>query len=211
MAVAGVAARKKTGETVSGDAGTYFKRHDGKLYLLLCDGMGSGPEANRESTLAVRLLEQLLQAGVDARRALTTLSSALALRGEETGGFTTVDLLQLDLFTGEGELFKLGAAPTYIKKRGEVQRLSGKSLPAGLAEGESDALDRFSLRLFPGDCVLMVSDGVCPGQEDGWLREMLAQFDGASPKELARELVTRDLKEATDDRTALVIRVDRRA
>ena len=40
MAVAGVAARKKTGETVSGDAGTYFKRHDGKLYLLLCDGMG---------------------------------------------------------------------------------------------------------------------------------------------------------------------------
>ena len=138
-------------------------------------------------------------------------SSALALRGEETGGFTTVDLLQLDLFTGEGELFKLGAAPTYIKKRGEVQRLSGKSLPAGLAEGESDALDRFSLRLFPGDCVLMVSDGVCPGQEDGWLREMLAQFDGASPKELARELVTRDLKEATDDRTALVIRVDRRA
>lgn len=210
MAVAGVAARKKTGETVSGDAGTYFKRHDGKLYLLLCDGMGSGPEANRESTLAVRLLEQLLQAGVDAPRALTTLSSALALRGEETGGFTTVDLLQLDLFTGEGELFKLGAAPTYIKKGGNVQRLSGKSLPAGLAEGEPSALDQFSLRLNPGDCVLMVSDGVCSGLEDGWLREELARFDGASPKDLARELVTRDLQDATDDRTALVIRVDRR-
>ena len=211
MAVAGVAARKKSGETVSGDAGTYFKRHDGKLYLLLCDGMGSGPEANRESTLAVRLLEQLLQAGVEARRALTTLSSALALRGEETGGFTTVDLLQLDLFTGEGELFKLGAAPTYIKKGGDVQRLTGKSLPAGLAEGEASALDQFTLRLAPGDCVLMVSDGVSSGLEDGWLRDQLARFDGESPKDLARELVTRDLKEATDDRTALVIRVDRRA
>ncbi len=211
MAVAGVAARKKSGETVSGDAGTYFKRHDGKLYLLLCDGMGSGPEANRESTLAVRLLEQLLQAGVEARRALTTLSSALALRGEETGGFTTVDLLQLDLFTGEGQLFKLGAAPTYIKKGGDVQRLTGKSLPAGLAEGEASALDQFTLRLAPGDCVLMVSDGVSSGLEDGWLRDQLARFDGESPKDLARELVTRDLKEATDDRTALVIRVDRRA
>ena len=160
MAVAGVAARKKSGETVSGDAGTYFKRHDGKLYLLLCDGMGSGPDANRESTLAVRLLEQLLQAGVDAKRALATLSSALALRGEETGGFTTVDLLQLDLFTGEGELYKLGAAPTYVKKGGNVQRLTGKSLPAGLAEGGADALDCFTLRLSPGDCVLMASDGV---------------------------------------------------
>ena len=210
MAVAGVAARKKTGETVSGDAGTYFKRHDGKLYLLLCDGMGSGPDANRESTLAVRLLEQLLQAGVEAKRALATLSSALALRGEETGGFTTVDLLQLDLFTGEGELFKLGAAPTYIKKGGNVQRLSGKSLPAGLAEGEGTALDRFPLRLGAGDCVLMISDGVCPGPEDSWLRERLAGFDGESPKDLARELVTRDLQDATDDRTALVIRVDRR-
>ena len=210
MAVAGVAARKKSGETVSGDAGTYFKRHDGKLYLLLCDGMGSGPEANRESTLAVRLLEQLLQAGVDARRALTTLSSALALRGEETGGFTTVDLLQLDLFTGEGELFKLGAAPTYVKKGNDVQRLSGKSLPAGLAEGSDEAADQFSLRLVPGDCVLMVSDGVCSGLEDGWLREKFAQFQGESPKDLARELVTQDSGEATDDRTALVIRIDRR-
>ncbi len=210
MAVAGVAARKKSGETVSGDAGTYFKRHDGKLYLLLCDGMGSGPDANRESTLAVRLLEQLLQAGVDAKRALATLSSALALRGEETGGFTTVDLLQLDLFTGEGELYKLGAAPTYVKKGGNVQRLTGKSLPAGLAEGGTEALDCFTLRLSPGDCVLMASDGVADRQEDGWLRERFAAFDGASPKDLARELVTRNLKAATDDRTALVVRIDDR-
>ena len=42
------------------------------------------------------------------------------------------------------------------------------------------------------------------------LRERFAAFDGTSPKDLARELVTRDLKDATDDRTALVIRVDRR-
>jgi len=210
MAMAGVAARKKNGETVSGDAGTYFKRSDGKLYLLLCDGMGSGPEANRESTLAVRLLEELLQAGVDSRQALSTLSSALALRGEETGGFTTVDLLQIDLFTGDGELYKLGAAPTYVKKGDQVQRLSGSSLPAGLAEGDPAALDRFSLRLSPGDCVTMVSDGICGTGDDGWLKEKLARFDGASPKDLARELITASPQEVTDDRTALVVRIDKR-
>ena len=211
MAVAGVAARKKSGETVSGDAGTYFKRADGKLYVLLCDGMGSGPEANRESSLAVRLMEQFLRAGVRPRQALTTLSSALALRGEDTGGFTTVDLLQVDLFTGEGELYKMGAAPTYIKKGETVQRLTGASLPAGLAEGEPAALDQFPLRLNPGDTVLMVSDGVCGSGEDGWLREKLAGFDGASPKDLARELITQTPQEATDDRTALVIRLEKRA
>ena len=56
----------------------------------------------------------------------------------------------------------------------------------------------------------MISDGVCSGLEDGWLRERFTQFDGESPKDLARELVTRDLKDATDDRTALVIRIDNR-
>ena len=210
MAVAGVAARRKSGETVSGDAGTYFKRWDGVLYVLLCDGMGSGPEANRESTLAVRLIEQFLQAGVEARQALTTLSSALALRGEETGGFTTVDLLQVDLFTGEGTLFKMGAAPTYVRKKEGVQRLTGASLPAGLGEGESPQLDQFPLRLGPGDTVLMVSDGICGTGEDGWLREKLEAFDGASPKDLAKELITQSPQEATDDRTALVIRIEMR-
>ena len=210
MAIAGVAAQKKNGETVSGDAGTYFKRSDGKLYLLLCDGMGSGPDANRESSLAVRLLEQLLQAGVSTRHALTTLSSALALRGEDTGGFTTVDLLEIDLFSGEGELFKLGAAPTYIKKGSTVQRLTGSSLPAGLAEGTPSSSDHFSLRLSPGDCVLMVSDGICGPGDDQWLRERLEQFDGVSPKDLARELITHSPQAATDDRTALVVRIDQR-
>lgn len=190
MALAGVAAQKKSGETVSGDSGTYFKRSDGKLYVLLCDGMGSGPDANRESSLAVRLLEQFLQAGVEPRHALSTLSSALALRGEETGGFTTVDLLQVDLFSGEGQLFKLGAAPSYVKKGSAVQRLSGTSLPAGLAEGEQGALDQFTLKLAPGDTVLMVSDGICGAGEDQWVKDKLAQFDGASPKDLARELIT---------------------
>ncbi len=172
--------------------------------------MGSGPEANRESSLAVRLLEQFLQSGVEAAQALTTLSSALALRGEDTGGFTTVDLLQVDLFTGEGELFKLGAAPTYLNKGSHVQRLSGTSLPAGLAEGSLSSLDRFPLSLVPKDVVLMISDGVCSPEQDGWLRDKLSKFDGSSPKDLARALITDSPQEATDDCTALVIRIEKR-
>lgn len=207
MAVAGIAAQKKDGETVSGDAGTYFKRADGVLYVLLCDGMGSGTEANRESSLAVRLLEQFLLSGVQPLQALATLSSALAMRGDENCGFTTVDLLQVDLFSGSGELFKLGAAPTYIKKGNTIQRLAGTALPAGLCEGEAD---RFTLRLCPGDTVLLVSDGICGTGEDDWLRERFAAFDGFSPKDLARALITQSPQGATDDRTALVIRIDHR-
>ena len=209
-ALAGVASRKKDGETVSGDAGTYFKCNNGKVYLLLCDGMGSGESAGRESGLAVRLLEEFLMTGVPADNALMTLASALALRGEEMGGFTTVDLLEADLFTGESVLYKMGAAPTYIRQGESVRRLSGSALPAGLNAGGGDGVDRFCLRLSPGDVVLMVSDGVCPTGEDDWLMEQLRQFRGASPRELAAKLVTCGGTQATDDRTALVVKLEKR-
>ena len=208
VAVAGVAARKKSGETVSGDAGTCFKRQDGTLCVLLCDGMGSGPEANRESTLAVRLLEQFLQAGVETEHALLTLNAALALRGET--GFTTVDLLQVDLFNGESVLYKFGAAPTYIRKGSQVRRLTGTSLPAGLDSGEQVRPDKTLLKLEPGDCVLMVSDGIVGTQDDQWLRDRLLQFDGQSPKELAASLITQTPEGATDDRTALAVKIGKR-
>ena len=56
----------------------------------------------------------------------------------------------------------------------------------------------------------MVSDGICSPDDDRWLMDKLAQFDGASPKDLARALITDSPQQGTDDRTALVIRIDRR-
>ena len=209
-ALAGVASRKKDGETVSGDAGTYFKRPDGKVYLLLCDGMGSGEAAGRESGLAVRLLEEFLMTGIPAQNALCTLASALALRGEETGGFTTVDLLEVDLFTGESALYKMGAAPTYVRQGECLRRLEGSALPAGLTAPAGEGVDRFPLRLSAGDWVLMISDGVCPDGKDDWLLEQLRQFRGDSPKELAAKLVAGAGKQAADDSTALLVKLEKR-
>lgn len=207
MAVAGVAARKKDGQTVSGDTGAWFKLDDGSLYVLLCDGMGSGPEASEDSTLAVRLLEQFLRAGVAPETALRTLNSALALRGEERAGFTTIDLLRVDLFTGEAAVYKYGAAPTYVRKGETVSRITGSALPAGLSAGEGGAPDVIALKLEAGDLVLLVSDGVTGGGDDIWLRQALGAFRGDSPKDLACALIDagdeRDV--GVDDRTALVL------
>ncbi len=211
MAVAGVAARKRDGETVSGDTGAWFKHDDGSLYVLLCDGMGSGAAAGEESALAVRLLEQFLRAGVAPARALQTVAAALGLRDEETGGFTTIDLLRVDLFTGAAGVYKYGAAPTYIKKGNQVTRITGSALPAGLS-GEPGAPDEARLELGPGDCVLLISDGVAGDGSDLWVRERLRDFSGESPKDLARALIEESETHggATDDRTALVLRVDKR-
>ena len=181
--------------------------------MLLCDGMGAGFPARRESALAVRLLEQFLRAGVRPENALRTLSSALALRNDETaGGFTTVDLLRVDLFTGEGAVYKYGAAPTYVRKGPAVNRITGASLPAGLVSGEGAAPDVTSLRLEAGDWVVLVTDGVAGGEGDQWVRDILAAFAGDSPRELAQAVLdgSRARAGAADDRTVLALRLARR-
>lgn len=212
MAVAGVSARKKEGQTVSGDSGAWFKTEEGGLFVLLCDGMGSGPEAHRESTTAIGLLEKFLRAGMEPEEALNTLNSALALRCEEEGGFTTIDLFRLDLYTGEAGFYKLGAAPTYVRRKGVVTRITGTALPAGLAVGDSTGADVSKLRLEAGDSVVLISDGVANADEDGWVKEALAQYDGADPKSLAAALMEGSAQRqgATDDRTAVVLTVKER-
>lgn len=209
---AGAAAQKKDGEVVSGDAGAWFKGEDGVLWLLLCDGMGSGPAAGRESGLAVRLLERFLRAGVPPEEALRTLNSALALRSEAEGGFTTVDLCKIDLFTGEGSLYKFGAAPTYLKKGDVVVRITGTALPAGLAAGESVEPDATPFALEAGDCLVLLTDGVTDGEEDGWLRQRLRASPGQPPRELARGILEEGAARAAsrDDRTVLVVQVEKR-
>ena len=211
MAVAGLSALGRDGIPVSGDAGAWFKDGSGRLCVLLCDGMGSGLAAHKDSDGALRLLEKFLRAGVEPGAALDTVGEALALRGEAEGGFTTVDLLRLDLFTGRGAVYKLGAAPTYLRRGGEVERLTGGSLPAGLA-GSGCEPDVFPLELKAGDWVVMVSDGISNGREDRWLRQAVTEFDGHSPRELAQKIMadSREQVGGGDDRTVIVLRLDAR-
>lgn len=204
-ALAGVAGRQRRGQEVSGDACAWFKDETGLLYFLLCDGMGSGPLARQESELTVRLLEKFLLAGVQLPTALRTLDQALVLRGEETGGFSTVDLLELDLYAGTGALYKLGAAPSYLKHGGGIRRLSGRSLPAGVGMADAPPPEPIRFQLGPGDCLVLLTDGVVD-EDDQWLKEALSAFDGDSPADLAQSLVDHE-KEDQDDKTALVLRI----
>lgn len=94
---------------------------------------GQREAARRESALTCRLLEQFLQAGIEPEAAMKTLNAAMALRGAETGSFTTIDLITCRPETGEAAFFKYGAAPSYVKKGGTVRRITGGTLPAGSA------------------------------------------------------------------------------
>ena len=209
-ATVSLAGAPRQGEAVSGDTGIWFRREDGMLFLLLCDGMGSGAGAKRESAQAGKLVENFLRAGMEPGEAVETVSSALALRGED-GGSTTIDLLSFDLFSGRCYVHKQGAAPTYIRRGGQVKCAVGASLPAGIVTGRAARPDVHKFRGEPGDWIVMVTDGILCGREDQWLRDVVAQYTGSSPSELAQRILreSQTLCQGEDDGTVLAARLDR--
>ena len=184
----GAALHPKEGETVCGDTLMSFGGENGLRYLLLADGMGSGEAARRESAMTCRLLRQFLEAGIEAEAALKTLNAAMALRGAETGSFTTVDLCACGP-NGDAVFYKYGAAPSYLKKGGTVRRITGNSWPVGL-RGTPAMPDVTRVTLERGSFAVMISDGVADPGRDEWLMDLLAGWQGEDPQALASLVLT---------------------
>jgi stage II sporulation protein E len=203
----GVAAHKRDGQAISGDTGTYFKNDEGMLFIILSDGMGSGEQAAYDSRQAVTLLEKLLKANISPECALGTLNSALCLKNADTSVFVTIDLLALDLLTGQLSTYKLGAAPTYIRQNGMLRRLGNTTLPAGLDAEYKPQASR--ARLDDGDWVFLITDGIADGENDGWLLHTLNKIDEAdSPRDCAARVLNQAMQTggAADDMTVLAIK-----
>ena len=208
----GIASMKKQGETVSGDRGTYFKTDEGILCVILSDGMGSGPQAARDSIDTVHILEGFLRSGVAPETAMKMLNSVVLLRSADYWGYATVDLMCIDLFTGETAFYKYGAAPSYVWSGRGVRRIRGESLAPGFGVGEASEPDVVRMKLKPGSRALIVSDGVL-GDSDRWLRDLLAREQVPDARTLAREALQSAMKDhgSNDDMTVLVTYVQERA
>ena len=190
----GAVLRAKAGELACGDTLVSFQQEDGSWCLLLSDGMGSGEAARKESALTCRLLRQFLEAGIEAEAALKTLNAAMALRGAETGSFTTVDLVTWSPRTGEAVFYKYGAAPSYLKKGGVVRRITGSTLPVGL-RGTPAMPDVTRVQLEPGSFAVMISDGTADANRDDWLQNLLAGWEGEDPQLLANEIMQESIRQ----------------
>lgn len=209
----GIAAMKKRGEKVSGDKGAYFKTDAGVLCVLLSDGMGCGDEAAQDSGQVVAILEKFLRSGVDPAVAMKILNSVMLLRGGENWGFATVDLMCVDLFSGETCFYKYGAAPSYVKSGKNIRRIKGETLAAGLSDADGGTPpDTVRMRLRPGCTALIASDGVLADEQDEWLKSLLSR-EGDDMKALARSVLkeAEQLYGSADDMTVLTVHVQERA
>lgn len=210
-AAVGIASVRKKGESVSGDKGTYFKTDEGILYVILSDGMGSGDEAAKESESTINILERFLMAGLNPENVLKILGSAISAKNDLNTGYATVDLLGVNLFTGESKIFKCGAAPSYVKKGKLVKTIKGEN--PGFLDKDTLVPDEINLKLEPGHFAIIASDGVSVEGDDQWLKTKISEYRDTEPKELAKNILEEAIKlyGCEDDMTVLAIYLEERS
>ena len=209
----GVARIPKYGSKVSGDSFSFMDGSNGKYTLALSDGMGTGYSAAAQSKAAVDMLESFLESGFDKDMAVNLINSVLVLRSDEDNT-CTMDIAMIDLFTGEVEFIKIGAAPTYIKRDSRVETVRSASLPAGLLPGVDVELSHKIMDA--GDMIIMVTDGIIDsmaGDEPGdrVLLRHIRQMESLNPQLVAEAILDEAVRRCDgkpyDDMTVLVAKV----
>lgn len=182
---------KHSKNSVCGDSVRLFQSEDGMFYALLCDGMGSGHSAALTSASCAVFLERVLRAGVSVRTALRMLNHYLRDRvvSPEDECCCTIDLLALDLYTGQCRFYKSGAAPSIVLREGRVYRLSAHTVPIGILQAID--VQTIPFDLVPGDRIVMLSDGITDMLEAQ--KEMQQATDAHGAGDLLTEFLSGEL------------------
>ncbi len=214
MAIGNSMATKSKSE-ISGDSILNIRLKDGKYLVAISDGMGTGNQAKKSSTQALKMLENLLLSGFDKKTSLDLINSSLINQDNEV--FATLDIAILDLYKGNIEFIKSGACPTYIKNNKRVQIIKANSLPTGIIEKGN--IQTFDYDINSGDILLMCTDGVLDANieyknKDLWLKYLLEDIETTNTGKIAdlilNEAIDNNFGVIKDDMSIIVCKFKKR-
>lgn len=205
-----VARATKEGSVVSGDTYSLKPLPDGRYMLLICDGMGSGERAQRESFAAANLIEDYYCAGFDEKSVLNMVNKLMLLSSSDEV-FSALDMCIVNLRDANAKFTKIGAPHSYVISGDKVHKLCAGALPLGILE-ECEPQEH-NVKLEEGDLVILFSDGVAEAElNDNALYERITRSVKAdNVKSIAdriiRETILSSGGAAKDDLTVIVSRV----
>lgn len=144
---------------VGGDYYDYVQLPDGRTAVLVADVVGHGVAA---ALMMAKLSSEVrisLASGAHPAQAVTTLNDRLCRA--QTDRFVTFVLVAIDPATGEVNIVNAGhMCPIVHRHTGEIEEPGHKEvgLPLGIAEGL--AYEHATVKLLPGDTVVLYTDGV---------------------------------------------------
>ncbi|HKM42670.1 MAG TPA: SpoIIE family protein phosphatase [Limnochordia bacterium] len=187
---------------ISGDSQITFEIAASKVAIVLSDGMGVGLKAHTESNMTLRLLERMTKAGYDLATSVSLINRLLMLRNQDDM-FVTIDMVVVDLFSGQLEFVKIGAAPSYIKRGREVEIIYNHALPVGVLSQVDVESDRRMLQ--EGEVLIMTTDGVLDAQrkvarQDEWMCWNLRRLRQEEDMSVLAEAILTDSIDVADGR-----------
>lgn len=172
-----------------------------------------GPEARKSSQIAIKMIKRLLKTGFDKETSLELINSTISLNTEEDM-YATLDIMVFDLYSGNMELIKNGACPTFIKTKEGVKVVKSESLPAGIVN-ELD-MTVYDKDINDGDIIVMCSDGIIESNseyenKEQWVINILDEIKISNPQKIAdiiiKEAIDNNYGIAKDDMTIFVGRI----
>lgn len=192
-----------------GDTVKVINDNKGHTILIISDGMGKGSRAALDGAMGAGLLSRLINAGFGFDSALKVVNSALLVKSNDES-LATLDIANIDLFTGKCEMFKAGAPAGYIIKNANVTKCELTSMPAGILRGIEFAKRTAVLGL--DDVVVLMSDGITDIGED-WLKNIIQECYYMDSQQSANYILDSAKKQCEnqqmDDMSVIVARLER--
>lgn len=204
----GVSMVAKDGSEISGDTHSVIQTDNGKCIVALCDGMGSGDQAEQMSATSMSLVESFYRAGFDNDVILSCVNNLLSSSGNEV--FCAVDMVVLDMYNGLADFIKLGASVGLVKSNDTVEIVAGSSLPLGVLEEMKPSITKKALA--SGDILVLFSDGIVDCFNDvNKLASVFADVSLNVPQSIAEVILAKAMKlcnnKPADDMTVLVAKI----
>ncbi len=203
-----LASTPKSGSEASGDSHSIMRLDGDRFMFAICDGMGSGDEAEQTSQTAISLIENFYKAGFDSELVLSSVNKLLSLQKEDK--FSALDVCVLDLKSGLGDFIKMGAPCGFVVSEEGCTLVESGALPLGIVDKFNPITKK--LVVSDGEIVVMFSDGISDAfASDKSIQDFIKTIYSPNPQIIADKLLEQALANsdgrAMDDMTVLAIKI----
>lgn len=203
-----IAQQTKSGSSRSGDSHSVQRLNGDRFMFSLCDGMGSGKDAENTSEIAIGLIENFYKAGYNSELVLSSANKLLSLQREEK--FSALDVCVLDLKNGFADFIKMASPISLIMSNESVTKIESGALPLGIVDKVSPTTKKVVVS--SGDNIIFVTDGVSDSfATDDAFEDFVKSCYSKNPQLIADKILQQALANndgcARDDMTVMVVKI----